>query len=126
MFQACAAGGVVELGVRPEDIALVEPAGEGALAGEIYVVEPLGNETLVQVRIGDSVVALLLERGWDAPIGMPIGVALQPAAACFFDGEGRTVVHRRDRPERRAPEVRWPAQATTPQGDPQTRERSVL
>jgi len=124
-YIACAEHRVTELGIRPEDLSVVDPGRADALAGEIYVVEPLGNETLVQVRIGDSVVALLLERGWDAPIGMPIGVALEPAAACFFDGDGRTVVHRSDRPEPRAHEVRWPAKAT-PQGHPQTRERSVL
>jgi multiple sugar transport system ATP-binding protein len=120
VYTMCAEHRVTELGVRPEDLAVCEPGQAGALPGEVYVVEPLGNETLVQVRIGDSVVAILVERGWDAPIGDPVGVALEPATACFFDPDGRTAVHRIDRPEARRPD------RATARGEPQTRERSVL
>ena len=84
------------------------------------MVEPLGNETLVEVRLGESVVEILTGRGWDAPIGAPVGVALDPASACFFDSDGITAVHRTDRPE-----VRRPDRAIA-LGDRQTRERSVL
>ena len=59
-------------------------------------------------------------RGWDAPIGTPVGVGFDPAAACFFDADGVTAVHRTDRPE-----VRRPDRAEE-MGDRQTRERSVL
>ena len=51
--RAAAAGrgarGPVKLGFRPEHAELVAPGASGALNGEIYVVEPLGNETLVTV-----------------------------------------------------------------------------
>ena len=120
VFAACAEAGVTELGARPEDLALCDPADPGALRGEVYVVEPLGNETLVEVRLGESVVSLLAERGWDEPIGAPVGVALDPASACFFAPDGATAVHRTDRPEARRPD------RATPLGDRQTRERSVL
>ena len=120
VYTLCAEHRVTELGVRPEDLAVCEPGRADALPGEVYVVEPLGNETLVQVRIGDSVVALLVGRGWDAPIGAPIGVSLEPATACFFDPDGHTAVHRIDRPEARRPD------RATARGEPQTKERSVL
>ena len=120
VFEACRQHRVTELGVRPEDLAICGPGEAAALPGEVYVVEPLGNETLVQVRIGDSVVALLVGRGWDAPIGAPVGVALEPSTACFFDPDGRTAVHRIDRPEARRPD------RAAARGEPQTRERSVL
>ena len=113
-------GREVILGVRPEDLTVCDPARADALRGEVYVVEPLGNETLVEVRLGESVVELLAERGWDAPIGAPVGVAFDPAAACFFDPDGVTAVHRTDRPD-----VRRPDRADH-LGDRQTKERSVL
>ena len=120
VYQACARAGAVELGVRPEDLALCAPDEECALRGEVYVVEPLGNETLVEVRLGGAVVELLAERGWDAPIGAPVGIRLDPASACFFDAEGVTVVHRGDRFDSRRP-----AWAAAP-GDGKTTERSML
>jgi multiple sugar transport system ATP-binding protein len=120
VFAACVERKVTELGVRPEDLGIAEAGRPGVLQGEVYVVEPLGNETLVEVRLGESVVELLAERGWDAPIGTPVGVAFDPAAACFFDADGATAVHRTDRPE-----VRRPDRADA-MGDRQTRERSVL
>jgi multiple sugar transport system ATP-binding protein len=105
LYAACAAGRAVALGVRPEDVRVVPVGAPGSLAGEVYVVEPLGNETLVEVRLGDEVLAARMERGWDAPIGAPVGVAFDPRAACFFDADGVAVVQRSDgegaaRPER--------------------------
>jgi multiple sugar transport system ATP-binding protein len=120
VFDACSERHVTELGVRPEDLALCDPGRSDALHGEVYVVEPLGNETLVQVQLGESIIALLVERGFDAPIGAPVGVALEPASACFFDSDGLTAVHRTDRAEPPPPN---PGAA---HGDRQTRERSVL
>jgi multiple sugar transport system ATP-binding protein len=120
VFAACVERKVTELGVRPEDLSVCDVGRPGALQGEVYVVEPLGNETLVEVRLGESVVELLAERGWDAPIGTPVGVAFDSAAACFFDSDGKTAVHRTDRPEVRR------ADRAEAMGDRQTRERSVL
>jgi multiple sugar transport system ATP-binding protein len=119
-FARCAASKVVEIGIRPEDLSLCETDRPGALRGEVYVVEPLGNETLVEVRLGDAVVELLAERGWSAPIGAPVGVTFDPAAACFFDEGGITAVQRTDR---------LPAHEAGAAGEvgvTQARERSVL
>jgi multiple sugar transport system ATP-binding protein len=102
--RSCVEHGVTELGLRPEDLLLGEPLSDGSLPAEVYVVEPLGNETLVEVRVGSSIVAVRAERGWEAPIGMPVGLVVDPLKACFFDGEGVTAVHRTDRPEARRPD----------------------
>jgi multiple sugar transport system ATP-binding protein len=96
IYDAAAAGAATELGVRPEDLALAEP-GKGQLSGEVYVVEPLGNETLVEVRVAEAVLSVRAPRGWDAPIGASVGVTLRPAAATFFGADGATVVGRSDR-----------------------------
>src|ERR1019366_2461340 len=44
----------LEVGVRPEHVALVDSAGEAGEAGEILAVEPLGAETHVLVKVGDQ------------------------------------------------------------------------
>jgi multiple sugar transport system ATP-binding protein len=91
---ACKAAGVAEIGIRPEDIHLAEPDVAGALGGEIYVVEPMGNETFVDVRIGGERLTLRAGRGFRAAIGSAVGVTFDTADACFFDSTGSTKVHR--------------------------------
>ncbi|MFO1055387.1 MAG: ABC transporter ATP-binding protein [Dongiaceae bacterium] len=91
---ACRAGAVTELGIRPEDVRLVEPGRPDAMPGEIYVVEPMGNETLVDVRIADEHLTVRAPRGFTAPIGSAAGATFDPGDASFFDASGQTVVHR--------------------------------
>ena len=73
------------LGFRPEHAVLVEPGTAGSLAGEVYVVEPLGNETLVSVQVADELVNVRVAAGYDAAIGTPCGVAPTPGAMHLFD-----------------------------------------
>jgi multiple sugar transport system ATP-binding protein len=98
---ACHAAGASALGVRPEDLEILPPGTPGALAGEIYVVEPMGNETLVDVRIDDQRVMARAAREFTAPIGSPIGVRVALKSACFFGPEGTTALHRSDRASKR-------------------------
>jgi multiple sugar transport system ATP-binding protein len=98
---ACAAAGATALGVRPEDLEILPQGAPGALAGEIYVVEPMGNETLVDVRIGDQRVMARAAREFAAPIGSPIGVRVALKSTCFFGPEGTTALHRSDRASQR-------------------------
>jgi multiple sugar transport system ATP-binding protein len=95
------AAGASALGVRPEDLEILPQGTPGALAGEIYVVEPMGNETLVDVRIGDQRVMARAAREFAAPIGSPIGVRVALKSACFFGPEGTTALHRSDRASKR-------------------------
>jgi multiple sugar transport system ATP-binding protein len=97
LYAPCAAGEAVAIGLRPEDLVLGEQGGEGVLSGDVYVVEPMGSETLVDVLVGETRVTVRAERGWNAPIGTPVGIAVEPHAGCFFRDDGTTVVHRADR-----------------------------
>ena len=91
---ACLKAGVSEAGIRPEDVELVAPDHPNALNGEVYVVEPMGNETLVDVRVSTGRVVVRTRRGFTAAIGAPAGVAFNTHNACFFDTQGLTRVHR--------------------------------
>jgi multiple sugar transport system ATP-binding protein len=93
--------GATALGVRPEDIDIQPDGAPGALTGEVYVVEPMGNETLVDVRIGDQRLMARAAREFAAPIGSPIGVRVALKSACFFGPEGTTALHRSDRASKR-------------------------
>ena len=73
---------------------LVAAGSPGAIPGEVYVVEPTGNETLVEVLVGDERLTARAQRDFDAAIGSPIGVELSAATACFFDASERCVAHR--------------------------------
>jgi multiple sugar transport system ATP-binding protein len=92
--EQCMAAAVHEVGIRPEDVRFSDPGQAGAITGEVYVVEPMGNETLVDVRIGRERVAVRAPRGFTARIGSAIGVAFDATDACFFNTSGLTVVHR--------------------------------
>jgi multiple sugar transport system ATP-binding protein len=94
-FEACARAEAVEIGVRPEEVHLTDAGTPGAMRGEVYVVEPTGNETLVEVLVGDERLTARAPRDFTAPIGSAIGVELNAATACFFDASERCVAHRR-------------------------------
>ena len=91
---ACIAGEVAEMGTRPEELSLLEAGAPGALPAEVYVVEPMGHETFVNVRIGDEHLSLRTGRSFTEPIGAVVGVRFDPANTCFFNRTGATVVHR--------------------------------
>ena len=70
-------------------------AGPDVLKGEVYVVEPMGNETLVDVRVGDERLTVRARRGFRAAGRLRRWRHyFDPADACFFDASGLTVVHR--------------------------------
>jgi multiple sugar transport system ATP-binding protein len=54
----------VNLGIRPEQIAVV--ADGGHLQGEVSIVEPLGRETLIRVTVGDGELSQVLNIQLDA------------------------------------------------------------
>jgi multiple sugar transport system ATP-binding protein len=91
---ACISGSANNLGIRPEDVRLVEPGQPAALTGEVYVVEPMGNETLVDLKAGNERITVRAPRGFRAKIGSTIGARFDPNDACFFNNTGSTVVHR--------------------------------
>jgi len=79
--------GPAKLGFRPEHAELVEPSSSGALAGEIYVVEPLGNETLVTIKTDDALVNIRQPADFSIPIGAPCGVRPIARHLHLFDAQ---------------------------------------
>jgi len=79
--------GRVVLGVRPEDVSIV-PAdhGEGTL-GEVYVVEPMGRDDLVEISIGKVRVHVLADREKNYDIGDHVRLKFDAEKVHFFDPE---------------------------------------
>jgi multiple sugar transport system ATP-binding protein len=77
--------GPVKLGFRPEHATMVEPGTAGALAAEVYVVEPLGNETLLALQVGDDLINLRAAAGVNPAVGSSCGVLPATPNLHLFD-----------------------------------------
>jgi multiple sugar transport system ATP-binding protein len=82
-----AAPGSVKLGFRPEHASLAERGAPGGLAAEIYVIEPLGNETVVTLKVGGTLVNVRAPAGFERPIGEACAVRPEPGHLHLFDSE---------------------------------------
>ena len=85
-----AAGG--SIGLRPEAVT-VQPKGQGAITGQVELVEALGAETLLYVRTaeGAQLVARLNERTLLLP-GDAVSLNVATEQAHWFDNAGRVVL----------------------------------
>jgi ABC-type sugar transport system ATPase subunit len=78
------AGANATVGIRPEHIALVSP-GEGHAAGEVYVVEPVGREQIVDVQVGGRVLRVVAPPGYGGKMGDRIGLRFALDRLHLFD-----------------------------------------
>ena len=78
------------VGVRPEFVHIVA-SGIG-IAGKVELVEALGSDTLIHVRVGNDVhlVSRQSERT-GLKLGDPVGVEIDATALLFFDKQGRAL-----------------------------------
>ena len=74
--------GAVVMGIRPEDIRI---AADGDVAGEIFVVEPLGREDLIDVRVGPHGFILLADTEKQHRAGERVSLKFDMTQAQFFD-----------------------------------------
>ncbi|HXF62771.1 MAG TPA: ABC transporter ATP-binding protein [Caldilineaceae bacterium] len=83
--QKAAGRGAVVMGIRPEDVSLSREAAPGAVAGEVFVVEPLGRDDLVTVKMPAGELHVLTDPAMDFQIGEPVYAKLQTERVQFFD-----------------------------------------
>ncbi|MXV92727.1 MAG: ABC transporter ATP-binding protein, partial [Chloroflexi bacterium] len=74
--------GAVVMGVRPEDIQIAEA---GDVAGEIFVVEPLGREDLIDVRVGRHSFLVLANTEKQHRAGERVKLKFDTQQLQFFD-----------------------------------------
>jgi multiple sugar transport system ATP-binding protein len=92
------AGGEVIVGVRPEDLYEVEPAGLGSrlarIPARVIAVEPLGAETLLMLMLGDSKEEVVAQVGRQTALrgGDNTTIGVDTAALHLFDAESKKAI----------------------------------
>lgn len=77
--------GKVYLGIRPEHIEILEKPTEHSIKGTIYIVETLGSEFIVNVKVGDSLIKVKSLREISKGIGDTVYLKLNWKAISIFD-----------------------------------------
>ena len=81
------AAGAAELGVRPEHI-LLDEAGKdstAAMKAAVDLVEPMGSDSLVWIKLGDQVISARVESNRTFEPGQKVDVRLRVGLASLFD-----------------------------------------
>ncbi len=81
-----AAPGPAVLGFRPEDCRVVAPEA-GTLKGRLYSVEMTGSESIVTCQLDETQIVARMPDDFDLPIDTPVGIELDSARLCIFDGD---------------------------------------
>ena len=82
---AAAAKEGVEVGVRPEDVRLAGGPSNGAAAGRVVLVEPMGNETLVTLEREDVRVVARAAASLEVAPGATLFYSVDGQPLVFFD-----------------------------------------
>jgi multiple sugar transport system ATP-binding protein len=79
--------GDLVLGVRPEDIELSRAEKPEFLRAEVYVVEPLGSENIVDLRLAGHVFKARTAPTFTAGIGDPMWTRIDQSRMHLFDAQ---------------------------------------
>jgi multiple sugar transport system ATP-binding protein len=82
------------LGIRPEDLHVAGQADPAGLTfpSKIEVVEQLGSEILLDVRVGDGTMVASVDPTTRAKVSEELRLAINPARLHFFDAETEAAV----------------------------------
>jgi multiple sugar transport system ATP-binding protein len=78
-------GQSVKYGIRPEHLELGSSGSQGKIAAEIIVVEPMGAETELVVKVGDATLNVMSRGRSNAGPGDKVFLAPDPSNAHLFD-----------------------------------------
>ncbi len=81
--EKAAISGKVIMGIRPENVSIAE----GGIHGEVFTVEPLGRDDLVDARIGDLAICALADPAHGTRMGEHASLKFDTEKVQFFDPE---------------------------------------
>lgn len=81
------AGRALVLGARPEDVAVSTDAPGGWLPAEVYVVEPLGSENIIDLKVGEQIIRAKTPPTFKPAMGATVHFAIDQARMHLFDRE---------------------------------------
>ncbi len=92
----CPADAKLVLGIRPQDVELAAEALPGSLAGEVVLVELLGSEKLVDIRLdGGQRLVVQVRADRDIAVGENVRAVISPNAMQLFDEASGESLRRR-------------------------------
>jgi len=74
-------------GVRPHDISVQPRGGKGGIDAEVYLVEPIGDQKIIDFKLGNQVVKAVVPRTVKAADGEKLTVAFDAKRIHVFDKE---------------------------------------
>ena len=78
----------IDLGVRPESFELFSKApSKYDIAGKVYITEPLGEDVIINITIGDDLVKAKTTIGYKAEVDAPIWMNVKYDHIHMFDGD---------------------------------------
>ncbi len=89
-----AADSEVHLGIRPEDFVLsLTKTNDSIFEAEVYVVEPLGASTVVDIKVGSDIIKTVVQGEYRTPTGTKIWVGFPADKLHVFAGKsGKLIV----------------------------------
>jgi multiple sugar transport system ATP-binding protein len=82
-------GQSLEIGFRPEHVAVAAPGAADAMPARVVSVEPLGATTVLVADAAGTTVKAALKGQHSFGVGEQIGLAIAPARCILFDGDGK-------------------------------------
>ena len=82
------------VGIRPRELKVYRrpPQGTAALKAEVEVVEPLGDEMILDLRIGSNFARAVTPAEFEAGMGETVWVVMPPSRIHVFDEEGNSIL----------------------------------
>jgi multiple sugar transport system ATP-binding protein len=77
------------LGVRPEDVALSLAPVDGGFAATVFVSEPLGNEVIVNVNVGQALIKIRAQPSTRPQRGETVYLTANPGRLHLFGPDGK-------------------------------------
>jgi multiple sugar transport system ATP-binding protein len=75
----------VEIGIRPESFVLSIKQGDADMAGKVYITEPLGEDMIIDILIGEDLVKAKTQIGFKADVDAPIFMKVRFDRIHIFD-----------------------------------------
>ncbi len=79
-------------GVRAEDVSLSENGGDGGIPGSVYVVEPLGDRTIYDLRVGGGIFKVKAPPTFRVPTGKQLNLSFNLDRIHIFDAQTQQAI----------------------------------
>lgn len=82
----------VVLGVRPEDLSITNEETAEGITGEVYVIEPLGSELIINIRVGEAMIKVKTPPTFKTSPGASVRLSLNRERLHIFDEKTRKAI----------------------------------